>query len=268
MPASTPRRARPKPAGIVRKQPAAPSRVASKKAAPPAPEKWSEEAVLSWLRREGSQAVVDDMGRYGIVAAHAFGVRMAALNAVAKRIGKDHGLALALWDSGWYEARLLATLVDDPALVTAKQMNAWAAGFENWADCDTACFKLFDRTPFAWDAARRWAASPREFVKRGGFALMACLALHRGSGTDAAYLDMLPLIETGAQDERNFVMKGVSWALRSIGRRNLALNRAAVATARRLAASPATAPRWVGKDALRELAGAKVQALLAKRAVK
>jgi 3-methyladenine DNA glycosylase AlkD len=114
-------------------------------------------------------------------------------------------------------------------------MNAWAAGFENWADCDTACFHLFDQSPFAWEKARQWAGSRHEFVKRGGFALMASLALHDRAAADAKFLAFLPLIETGAQDERNFVGKGVSWALRGIGRRNPALHSAALVVARRLA---------------------------------
>jgi 3-methyladenine DNA glycosylase AlkD len=144
-------------------------------------------------------------------------------------------------------------------------MNAWAAGFENWADCDTVCFKLFDRTPLAWEKAPQWAKSPRELVKRGGFVLMACLALHDKTAPDRKFLSFLPLIERGARDERNLVKKGVSWALRAIGQRNVALNAAALATAKRLAQSQEAAPRWVGKDALRELASPKVRARLARR---
>jgi 3-methyladenine DNA glycosylase AlkD len=173
---------------------------------------------------------------------------------------------VALWESGWYEARLLAALVGDPERVTRRQMNAWAASFENWADCDTVCFHLFDRTPFAWEKARQWSTSPREFVKRGGFTLMACLALHDKTASDKSFLVLLPLIEKGAHDERNFVKKGVNWALRAIGRRNVALNAAALAVARRLAPSDEAACRWVGKDALRELASPKVRSRLARRA--
>jgi 3-methyladenine DNA glycosylase AlkD len=222
--------------------------------------------VLAWLGKQGSPRVIEGMARYGIVAAHVYGVQMGTLQSLAKRLGKDHELALELWDSGWYEARLLAALVDDPELVTRSQMNRWASSFENWADCDTACFKLFDRTPLAWEKAVQWAASPREFVKRGGYVLMACLAQHDKTAPDGKFLAFLPLIEKGALDERNFVKKGVNWALRGIGRRNLALNKAALAVAKRLAKSEAAAPRWVGKDALRELASRKVQAGLERRA--
>ena len=106
-----------------------------------------KDEVLSWLRKKGKRATVEGMDRYGIVAEHAFGVTMATLLKLAKDLGTDHDLSLALWESGWYEARLLAALVGDPQRVTRRQMNSWAASFENWADCDTACFKLFDRTP-------------------------------------------------------------------------------------------------------------------------
>jgi 3-methyladenine DNA glycosylase AlkD len=224
--------------------------------------------VLEWLERRGTQRTVKGMARYGIEAKRAFGVPMGTLLSLSKRIGKDHALALALWESGWYEARLLAALVGDPERMTRRQMNAWATSFENWADCDTACFKLFDRSPFAWEKARQWSGSPRLFVKRGGFALIACLALHDKAAPDKKFLAFLPVIERGARDERNFVKKAVNWALRAIGRRNFELNAAAVAVANRLALSEAAAARWVGKNALRELSSSKVRAQLARRASK
>jgi 3-methyladenine DNA glycosylase AlkD len=222
--------------------------------------------VLAWLGRRGTRRNVEGMARYGIEAKRAFGVPMGTLLSLSKRLGKDHALSVALWESGWYEARLLAALVGDPQRVTRRQMNAWAASFENWADCDTVCFKLFDRTPFAWEKVRPWAASPREFVRRAGFVLMACLAAHDKAAPDKNFLALLPLIEKGARDERNFVKKGVNWALRAIGRRNRALNAAALAVAKRLASSDEAACRWVGKDALREFGSPKVRAQLARRA--
>lgn len=222
--------------------------------------------VMRWLERRGTRRTIEGMARYGIVAQRAFGVPMGTLLSLRKRLGKDHDLSVALWESGWYEARLLAALVGDPERVTRRQMNAWAAGFENWGDCDTVCFHLFDRTPFAWEKARQWAKSPREFVKRGGFVLMACLALHDKTAPDKSFLALLPLIEKGAHDERNFVKKGVNWSLRAVGRRTPGLNAAAVKVAKRLALSEEAAGRWVGKDALRELISPKVRARLARRA--
>jgi len=222
--------------------------------------------VLRWLKRRGTRRNVEGLARYGIEAKRPLGVSMGTLQSLSKRLGKNHALALALWKSGWYEARLLASLVDDPQRVTRKQMDAWAAGFENWGDCDTVCFTLFDRTPFAWKKVRQWSGSPHEFVKRAAFALLASLALHDKTASDAQFRPLLPLIEEGARDERNFVKKGVSWALRSLGRRNLALNAAALAMARRLAQSKEASCRWVAKDALRDLERPKVRAGLARRA--
>jgi 3-methyladenine DNA glycosylase AlkD len=214
--------------------------------------------ALAWLQKKGTKATREGMVRYGIQAKNAFGVPMATLQTLSKSLGKNHALAIALWNSGCYEARLLASMVGEPERVTRAEMNAWAASFENWADCDTVCFKLWDRTPLAWEKARQWSKSPRELTKRGGFVLMACLALHDRATPDADFISFLPLIEKGAQDERNFVKKAVSWALRSIGRRNRVLNQASVDVARRLAQAEDAAPRWVGKDVLRELTNEKV----------
>jgi 3-methyladenine DNA glycosylase AlkD len=222
--------------------------------------------VLAELKRRGTQPTVEGLVRYGIQTDRAFGVPMGTLLSMAQRLGKDHALAIALWESGWYEARMLAALVDDPKLVTRRQMNAWAADFDNWAVCDTVCFHLFDRTPFAWEKVRQWSNSPREFVKRAAFWMMTSLGVHDKGAPDTRFLGLLPLIEKGAHDERNFVKKAVSSALRTIGKRNRELNRAALAMAKRLAKSEEPGPRWVGKDALRELASPKVRARLARGA--
>jgi 3-methyladenine DNA glycosylase AlkD len=227
-----------------------------------------EREVLRWLERHGSRRTVEGLARYGIVAPRAFGVPVGSLLRLAKELGKDHALAASLWASGWYEARMLAAMVDDPQKVTRKQMNAWAAAFDSWAICDTVCWHLFDKTPFAWEKAREWSRSPLEFVKRAGFAMMAGQAGHNKTATDAQFQALFPVIEKGARDERNFVKKAVSWALRRIGRRNLALNAAALAVARRLAVSKEASCRWVGKEALRELASPRVRSQLARRAGK
>ncbi len=205
------------------------------------------------------------MARYAIPSTHAFGVPVGTIRGLGKELGRDHALAEALWASGWYEARLLAAFVDEPEQVTLSQMNAWAAGFDSWAVVDTVCFCLWDRSPLAWKKAPRWATARPEFVKRAGFVLMACLAAHDRTASDAAFLKCLPLIERGATDDRNFVKKGVNWALRGIGERSQALNTAAVAVATRLAGSDSAAARWVGKDALRQLDSAAVRARLARR---
>ena len=213
--------------------------------------------VVAWLERRGSRRNVEGMARYGIHTVRAFGVPVGTIKQLAKQVGRNHGLAMALWQTGWYDARTLAALVDDPLAVTPRQMDAWAADLDNWAICDTVCFHLFDKSPHAWQKAREWATAPEEFVKRAAFALMASLALHDKAAPDERFLPMLPLVERGARDERNFVKKGVSWALRAIGRRNRALHAAALPVATRLARSDEPASQWVGKDALRDFERAR-----------
>jgi 3-methyladenine DNA glycosylase AlkD len=160
---------------------------------------------------------------------------------------------------------MLATFVDEPARVTAGQMDRWCRDFDNWAICDTACFALFDRTPHAWRKVAQWARRRDEFGKRAAFALLWSLTVHDRRAGDEPFARGLRLIEQAATDERNFVKKAVNMALRAVGKRNPALTAAAVTVARRLAASPQAAARWVGKDALRELASPKVRSRLARR---
>jgi 3-methyladenine DNA glycosylase AlkD len=226
----------------------------------------TRDEALASLKRSGSRRHAAALVRYGIVAPRAFGVPMAELLKLAKRIGKDHALAATLWKSGWLEARFLAAMVDEPARVTRRQMDAWSRAFDNWAVCDTVCWHLFDYTPFAFQKARQWARSPREFVKRAAFAMMAGQAAHNKAATDAQLLALLPLVERGARDERNFVKKGVSWALRRLGGRSPALYEASIALSRRLAASEDASSRWVGKDALRDLSRPLVRARVARSA--
>ena len=208
--------------------------------------------ILSWLARTGTKATRDGMARYGIVAKRASGVPMATLLKKAKEIGTDQKLSLELWDTGHYEARLLAALIGDPALVTPRQFKAWGESFENWADGDTACFKLFDRSAHAWDFVSKWARSKRQDTKRAAFALLASLALHDKKAPDGRFLDTFPLMEESASDERMIVAKGVSWALRSIGRRNATLRAKSLELAQTLAASKSASARFVGNDTRRE----------------
>lgn len=208
--------------------------------------------ILTALKRQSKTRIRAEMlTRYGITAPQAFGVSVGTLQQMARRIGRDHDLALALWETGWYEARLLTAYLDEPERVTAAQMDRWARQFDNWAICDTLCFALWDRTPHAWKKVEQWSRRKDEFVKRAAFALLACLGLRDKRTGNAPFLKSLALIERAAQDDRNFVKKGVGWALRAVGRRNAALNDAAVEVAGRLAASPDSAPRWIGKDVLR-----------------
>jgi 3-methyladenine DNA glycosylase AlkD len=208
---------------------------------------------VGWLKARGSAKFRDGLARYGLPTEKAFGVPVATIKKHARTLGRDHALAQALWNTGWTDARMLAAMVGEPERVTGAEMDAWCRDFDSWGIVDTVCFTLWDRSPHAWKKAKQWTTRKPEFEKRAGFVLMACLAAHDTAARDAAFVELLPLIEQGATDERNFVKKGVSWALRRIGHRNAKLHAAAVTSAKRLAASADAARRWVGKDALRDL---------------
>lgn len=211
-------------------------------------------AALTALERRGSAAGRAGMGRYGLAARKVFGTSVKDVQSIARSLGRDHALAEALFASGWYEARLLAAFVDEPEQVTPAQMERWAKQFENWGDCDTVVMHLFDRTPHAWTKVERWCGAKPEFVKRAGFAMLASMALHHKDAPSAPFVKALALVEQGARDDRNFVKKAVNWALRSIGSRDAACHAAALECAAKLAASDVPHTRWVGKDALRQLA--------------
>lgn len=223
-------------------------------------------SALAWLERNGSRSGRDAMARYGVSSEKAFGVSMANIQALARRLGRSHELAAALWATDRYEARMLTAFVDEPERVTGAQMDRWCRDFDNWAIVDTLCFHLFDRTAAAWSKVQPWSAKSGEFARRAGFALLWALALHDKSSGDAPFLRGLRLIEKAAGDERNFVKKAVNMALGAVGRRSPALHAASVSLARRLAASPDATPRWIGKGALRELTNPRIAGKFAKRA--
>lgn len=211
-------------------------------------------AAVAELKRLASSKVRAGMARYGLPSDKALGVSVGAIQQLGKKLGRDQALAAALWDTGLYEARLLASFVGEPAKLTPALMNRWCRDFDNWGVVDTVCFKLFDRSPHAWARIAPWAAMKGEFQKRAGFVLLACVAAHDKAAADDKILPYLDLIEQGATDQRNFVKKGVSWALRMIGLRNPRLCAAASRTARKLADSEDATARWVGREALREFA--------------
>ena len=233
--------------------------------------------VLARLAPLGGEEARAGMARYGIRTEDAFGVSVYELRRVAKDLGHDHDLALALWQTGNHEARLLAGMVDDPALVTEGQMEAWAAAFDSWDVCDQVTSNLFDKTPFAYDKVLEWSASSREWVKRAAFATAAALAVQDKKAADEPFLEILELCRREAGDDRNYVKKAVNWALRNIGKRDLRLHAAAIETAEAILASAeklaaadrrdpaARSMRWVARDALRELRSEKVVARVRRR---
>ena len=215
--------------------------------------------ILERMESAANPANVAGMARYGITAKKVYGMSIPALKKWAKEIGNDHALAQQLWATEILEARILAGLVDEPDRVSERQMERWAKDFDSWAVCDCTCLNLFRETPFVHRKCREWSSRPEEFVKRGGFTLMACLAVHDKGSRDGTFLAFLPLIQREAVDERNFVKKAVNWALRQIGKRNRRLNRAAIKTAEAIQRLDFRSARWIATDALRELKSQAVQ---------
>jgi 3-methyladenine DNA glycosylase AlkD len=215
--------------------------------------------VLRRLKAKGSKRAIEGMARYGITSTKAYGVSAPDIRNIAREIGTDHALSLRLWSTGILEARAVATLIGDSGRVTERQMERWVKDLDSWAVCDACCGNLFDKTSFAYRKAHEWSKRDEEFVKRAGFTMMAELAAHDKGASDRRFLKMLPAIKRGSTDARNFVKKAVNWALRQIGKRNRALNRSAVATAREISSLDSSAARWVAADALRELLSTAVQ---------
>jgi 3-methyladenine DNA glycosylase AlkD/drug/metabolite transporter (DMT)-like permease len=191
--------------------------------------------IIQKLKAKRNPRNIAGMARFGINPKNTLGISLPVLRSMAKSIGTDHALALKLWASGIHEARILASIVEDPARVTETQMDSWVAQFDSWDVCDQCCGNLFNKTRFAYRKTVEWSRRKEEFQKRAGFALMAYLAVHDKNANDAAFERFLPLIVRGARDERNFVKKAVNWALRQIGKRNPHLNRAAIRTASEIA---------------------------------
>ncbi len=217
------------------------------------------EQTLERLQSLANPQNVAGMKRYGISTHNTLGISIYTLRPLAKEIGKDHALALELWESGIHEARILACYIDDPKLVTEDQMERWVADFNSWDVCDQVCSSLFDRTSFAYSKAHQWSERQEEFVKRAGFVLMAALAVHDKKAPDEQFEAFLPIITRHATDGRNFVKKAVNWALRQIGKRNQRLNELAIQTGHEIQQIDSPAARWIAADALRELSSEKVQ---------
>ena len=215
--------------------------------------------VLERLREKARADQLDGMARYGMVTENRLGVSVPDMRRLAKELGKDHGLALQLWKTGVQEARILAALIDESHAVTEEQMEEWVKDFNSWDVCDQVCMNLFDKTPHAWKKVRDWSVREEEFVRRAAFSLIACLAWHDKKADDKMFVNLLPVIQDAATDERNYVKKAVNWALRHIGKRNLSLNREALQTARLIQKIDSRAARWIASDAIRELEGEAVQ---------
>lgn len=220
-------------------------------------------SIVKQLRAMADPHNVEGMGRFGMATDQRLGISIPELRKLAKQLGRNHELALALWESGIQEARILAGMVGEPQLLTEAQMEAWVVDIDSWDVCDQLCSNLLEKSPLALPKIHDWSQREEEFVKRTAYALIACLAWHDKKAEDQVFIDLFPVIERGATDERNFVKKAVNWALRSIGKRNLKLNRATIKLAQEIQELDSKAARWIASDALRELRSEKIQQRLA-----
>jgi len=218
--------------------------------------------ILDRLKALSDPKAVEGMARFGITPENTYGVSIPNLRKIAKELGTDHHLAQELWSSGIHEAKILASMIDDPEEVTEVQMERWVKDFDSWDVCDQCYSNLFDKTDLAYQKAVEWSAREEEFVKRAGFVLMAALAVHNKKAEDRAFLQFLPLIKRESTDARNFVKKAVNWALRQIGKRNIVLNTKAIETAKEIRELETRSAQWIAADALRELTSEKIQTRL------
>ena len=212
-----------------------------------------EKTILNKLRSLANPENAKGMARFGIKPKNAYGISIPDIRKIARETGKNHELAKELWASGIHEAKILASMIDDSLLVTAKQMDKWIRDFDSWDVCDEVCLNLFVKIPCAYEKAMEWTTRKREFEKRAGFALMATLAWRDKNAENKKFLSFLPLIEKMATDERNYVKKAVNWALRQIGKRNKILKKEAVKTAKKIQKINSKSAKWIANDAIREL---------------
>jgi 3-methyladenine DNA glycosylase AlkD len=226
------------------------------------------DTILEKLHENANPTAVDGMKKYGITPSDALGVSIPVLRSIAKDTGKDHELALALWEIDLRETRILASMVDEPTKVTTEQMDMWVGDFDYWEICDQCCMNLFEKTSLAWHKAFEWSGKQEEFVKRAGFVMMARLAVSDKQAPDEAFLAFFPVIEREAVDGRNMVKKAVNWALRQIGKRSLYLNKRATECAERIGEIDSKSAGWIASDALRELRSEKVLERLKSKVVK
>jgi 3-methyladenine DNA glycosylase AlkD len=220
--------------------------------------------ILEMLKEKADPSQLESMARYGISRDKRLGVKVPEMRRIARSIGRDQQISLALWETGIAEARIVASMVGEAKEVSSDQMDAWAADFDSWDVCDQVCMNLFDKTPLAWEKVREWSRRQEEFVKRGAYALIACLAWHDKDTPDERFIALLPVIVSGADDSRNYVKKAVSWALRNIGKRNRFLHQAALEVAQQLQGMGAKPAQWIGADTLRDLSSEAAHRRLAR----
>ena len=197
-----------------------------------------------------------NMKKFGIRHVKSYGLRLPQIRKIARQCGKDHDLALKLWDYGYHETYLLATLVEEPEKVNSTQLNEWVNTFYSWDLVDQACINMLRFIPEAIENIFIWCESDREFVKRTAFSLIAVLAVHEKQSDFEIYFDIL---KEGSRDNRNFVKKSVNWAIRQIGKIDVENNRKALELSYEILEMNNKASKWVARGAIRELESEKVQ---------
>ena len=211
------------------------------------------EEVLYAIKKASTPEGIKKKTYFGITEVGNFGLTAPQIKAIARDIGKDHSLALELWETSVHEARHIAVLIADKKMVTEKLMNKWVKDFNSWDIVDDCCGKLFCKTPFAYEKAVEWSSRKNEFEKRAGFALMATLAVHDKNAKDIEFEKFFPFLFRESHDERNFVRKAINWAIRQIGKRNQRLCKKAIKLSEDLLKKDDKSSRWIASDALREL---------------
>ena len=224
----------------------------------------STAAVVKKLKAKADPTQLAGMARFGINPKGRLGASVKSIREIAKETGRDHQLALDLWETGIAEARILAAIIMDPEKITEKQIDSWVKDVDSWDIGDQMCMN-FDKSSLAWKKLYDWVKSDQEFTKRAGYAMIACLAWHDKEAADSKFIKTLPLLKKAATDERNMVKKAVNWALRNIGKRNLTLNKAALNVAKEIVKIDDKTARWIARDAIRELESEKIQEKLRRK---
>ena len=219
----------------------------------------STQEILTKLKSKAKPDNLPGMARYGINTEKRLGVQIPELRQLAKETGKNHQIALELWQTGIAEARILAAMTDEPENVTEQQMENWVKDINSWDIDDQTTMNLFEKTPLSWKKITDWSQRPEEFVKRTAYSLLACLAWHNKTATDQQFTQLFPVIASGATDERKSIQKAISWALRTIGKRNPQLNRAAIQLAQEIQQTNTKPARWIANNVTRELQSQPVQ---------
>jgi 3-methyladenine DNA glycosylase AlkD len=217
------------------------------------------------LKKLGDKKAVPFMAKFGINPEFALGIRIPVLRRLSKEIGKNHSLALQVWEAKYHEGRILATMIADPKETTRKLADDWTSDFNSWDLCDQTCMNLFEKLPFAWEKTVEWCHREHEFEKRAGFVMIARLAVSDKKTADEKFEMFFPLLIQAATDPRNFVKKAVNWAIRQIGKRSLHLNKEMIALSRQLSMTDNKTARWIAADAIRELDNKAMQNRLMKK---